>query len=181
MCPAQKIISSVLCALLLAGCLSCAAQPFLGLYNSTKGFGVNAIRSVPGQNEFDNYTLYADIYGLPLGQSAAPGGFFSYTRDYIFRTIEIDEIVFDFYAGAGVSAGYVRDREAEKMGGVFALCGDVGVRVDFSRLISIALSFRTDLGLYISKEPASTAILFSLYKNGLIRTLHPQISILFRL
>ena len=107
MCPAQKIISSVLCALLLAGCLSCAAQPFLGLYNSTKGFGVNAIRSVPGQNEFDNYTLYADIYGLPLGQSAAPGGFFSYTRDYIFRTIEIDEIVFDFYDKLkSISKGY---------------------------------------------------------------------------
>lgn len=180
MCRAQKI-ASVLCALLLAGCLSCAAQPLLGLYNSTKGFGVNAIRPVPGQEEFDNYTLYADIYGLPLGKSSIPGVYFSYTRDYIFRTIEIDGIVFDFYAGAGASAGYVRDREAERMGGVFALCGDVGVRADFSRLISVALSLRTDLGLYISKEPASTALLFSFYRNGLIRTLHPQISILFRL
>ena len=180
MCTAKKIVS-VLCFLLVAGCLSCAAQPLLGLYNSTKGFGINAIRPVSGQEEFDNFCLYADIYGLPLGKSTAPGVFFGYTRDYIFRTIEIDQIVFDFYAGAGASAGYVRDREAERMGGVFALCGDVGVRADFSRLISVALSFRTDLGLYMSKESASAALLFSFYRNGLIRTLHPQISILFHL
>ena len=100
------------------------------------------------------------------------------------------------YAGPGISFGYVHDHDkgrklfdigsliANNDGFMFAVSGDAGCRFDFGKTIALDLSFTADAGLHVrrnEKEKSYEAASLSIYNNGLLQALYPQLTILFKL
>lgn len=173
-------------------CIPAAAQAYLGLYNSPKGFGLHADLNSRDRSTVNSITVYADIYGMSTARTREAGIVASYIQNYIFSTVDAEYAVFDFFAGAGVTAGYAHDNEkgfftlsnqalTRERSAITALSGDIGVHADFGRRLSLELSFRTDLGIAMRRNRSNGALLFSMYKNGVFQALYPQISLMFAL
>ena len=137
-------------------------------------------------------TLYADTYGMASNRTREAGVVASYTRNYIFKTIDAEYAIFDFYAGAGAASGYVHDFErgffnktnielTRERSVMAALSGNIGAHAEFGRRLSLELSFRADVGIAMRRNRSNGAMLLSFYKNGIFQTLYPQLTLLFRL
>ena len=179
--------------LLAALCLSAGAQE-AGFYNSPKGFGAQ-YRFAERNGVFHSATAFIDIYGIPSSRGSFPGYRFNLSRQYVFRQIEGDGVRYMLYAGPGVSMGMVRDHDKGRwfdftslisgnQGFMFALSGDVGCRFDFGRRVALDLSFEADAGLHVRRNENETdynAASLSIYNNGLMQAIYPQLTILFKL
>ena len=168
-----------------------AQRTLAGLYNSPKGFGLQVDIESKTAPEFSRIVLYADSYGIFQGRTTTPGAVLSFTRDYIFASQERQDVIFNLYAGAGATAGYVHDFEkgsgslyagalSRRMGFAGALAGNIGVRADFGRRLVLDASLRADLGLFARAKDENGSVLFSFYRNGALRCLYPQLSLLYR-
>jgi len=162
------------------------------VFSSPKGYGISGEYDGRYDGSINNFTIYADIYGMPTARTREAGVVATFTHNYIVQTVETEFAVFDFFAGAGASTGYVHDFEAgffrktnrelqRERSVMVALAGDAGVHADFGRRISLELSFTANLGIAMRRNRSNGAMLFSFYKNGVFQTLYPQISIMFRL
>ena len=65
-------------------------------------------------------------------------------------------------------------------GGVIALTGNIGVRFDFQRRLSLDLGFSLDPGIHLRTDPRTGALLLSFYKNGIYRGYYPNLNLLYR-
>ena len=61
-----------------------------------------------------------------------------------------------------------------------ALAGDVGVRIDFRRRLSLDLSFCLEPGIHMRTDPGTGALLLTFYKNGIYRGYYPHLNLLYR-
>ncbi len=182
-----------LALMLCAGCFAASAQE-AGIYNSPKGIGAQ-FRFADNGSTFYSCTAFVDIYGIPTSRCLYPGYRFNFSRQYIWKKIESSEVQFSFYAGPGVSAGVVRDHDkgrwfditsliSENPGAMLAVSGDVGCRFDFGRRVSLDLSFMAEAGVHVrrnEKERQYTATSLSVYNNGYLQAIYPQLTILFKL
>lgn len=161
-----------------------------GLFNSLKGIGLSYETSSK-DGVFSSITAYADIYDLPLGRTLYPGGKIVFLRNKVLRTFEHDGVSVGLYLGAGAAAGYVHDFEAPKnlsqpihqangFGISAAAAGTFGARFDFGHSISLDLSVESEIGAHIVPDANGGNAKMSLYKNGLIQTLYPQLKIMWR-
>lgn len=190
----QRVLNNLLSIwLLVAFCLPAGAQE-AGFFNSPKGFGAQ-YRFAETDGVFHTATAFVDIYGVPTSRCSFPGYRFNFSRQYVFREIEHGDVSYKFYAGPGISAGVVRDHDKGRgfdltslisgnPGFMFAISGDIGCRFDFGRKLALDLSFTADAGIHArvnEKERVFTATSLSVYNNGLLQFLYPQLTILYKL
>ena len=148
----------------------------IGLFNSPKGFGVTYSNDA-GNRSYNSFSLYSDMTGVFSGKNSNPGIRFEYFKVFFVKEKNTQDCEIRFYAGPGVSSGYVRDYGSDIYGVLLALSGTAGVRFCFPRGIAIDLGLSADLGLHIrGKENGQTANL-KFYRNGLYRIPYPQIKL----
>lgn len=165
-----------------------AQRTSFGVYNSLKGIGAEV--EIPnGGNEFTSLVAFAEIYGIPTGRCDKPGVKVRFSHNYVFKTFEEESTVFMLYAGPGVSAGYMRDFEVGRRidktltltrnpGVMAALSGSFGCRFSFESRIALDLSFTADLGIHARRDEELHNIDVRMYRNGLMQSFYPELSIL---
>ena len=180
----------LLAALLLLPAKALRGQDFLlGLFQSPKGVGITAVFDHGG--EMDLFTLRTDFCGLLSGRTAQIGGIASYSHDYVLLYREMEDFAFSLHAGAGVMAGWVHDfengffsvydRQMTHNPGIAAgATGNVGLRVDFARNITLDLSFSVCPGIHLRTNKSTGALITSFYKGGLYRAYFPQLNLFYR-
>lgn len=188
----SRVRHFLLAALLLPLlCPQLRGQDFTaGMYQSVKGVGISAMFwSYDG--EADIITLRSDFYGVLSGRTRQPGVCLSYTHDYVFFEREGEDFRLQLHAGAGGMLGYVHDyergfysafdRELEhERGGVVALTGNFGLRLDFFwRPVTIDFSITAAPGLHLRTEPDTGARILSFYRNGILQAYQPQINLMY--
>ncbi len=170
------------------------AQESVGLFNSVKGIGA-AVRFPERDGVFHSAYAFVDIYGVASSRCSNPGLRFNLSRQYVLSRIQGTEVSYTFYAGPGISAGYVRDHDkgrgidlsslmSNNEGIMAALSADAGCRIDFGGAVSLDLSFAGDLGVHIrrnEKQDDYLAPSVSIFNNGWMQLLYPQLTILFNL
>ena len=58
--------------------------------------------------------------------------------------------------------------------------GNVGLRVDFARNITLDLSFSVCPGIHLRTNKSTGALITSFYKGGLYRAYFPQLNLFYR-
>ena len=164
----------------------------LGLYQSPRGLGITAMFPSRAGDEADILTLRSDFYGVLTGRTREPGVCLSYTHDYVFFEREGEDFYLQLHAGAGGMIGYVHDfergfysafdRELEHpRGGVAALTGNLGLRLDFFWLpLTLDLSITAAPGVPLRTDPATGALILSYYRNGIFQAYLPQLNLMYR-
>lgn len=169
-------------------------QESVGLFSSVKGIGAT-VRTRESGGVFHSATAFIDIYGVPTSRCSNPGMRFNVSRQYIIGRASRGDVAMTFYAGPGVTAGYVRDHDkgrgidftslmSDNDGFMAALSADTGCRFDFGGQVSLDLSFAGELGVHVrrnEREHGYFATSLSVYNNGWMQLLYPQIIFLFRL
>ena len=186
-------ILGLLALLLPFGSAAHAQGQRVGLYQSPKGFGVTASFDTASGEEMNTTTLRTDFYGFLTSRTKQIGAFLTYTHDYRVFRLEGEDYTLVVHAGAGVSLGYAHDHEAgfysaverereleHASGGVAALAGQVGVRVDFRRHLTLDFGFSLDPGIHVRTNPSTGAVILSFYKNGIYRGYYPHLDLLYR-
>ena len=188
-----NIYLSAIVSLLLISSFSGGAQD-VGVFNSLKGIGA-AARFADTEDAFISTHFYVDIYGVVTSRCSFPGYKANVSRQYIFKRVPCNGYSMTFYAGPGLTAGYVRDHDkgrgvdltslmSDNQGFILALSGDVGCRFDFGGLVALDLSFMAEAGAHMRRneqEKDYAAANFSIYNNGILQALYPQLTILFKL
>ena len=163
-----------------------------GLLCSPKGAGLSLQVDSPSGSEVDILNLYVDVYGLPTERTTDVGFVLSYTHNYILKMFNTPDISAALHSGVGATCGYVHDYEKgvfsksparfleKNMGGIFCLCINAGLSVDFERNLTIDLSYSFNPGLHIRTESSNNSLRVSLYKLGFYYLLAPQLSLLYR-
>lgn len=181
--------------LLTTGLLCLGANLFAqecrtGLYQSPKGAGVTLMLDSASGGETNIFTIRTDFYGFLSHRTERIGVFLTYTRDYMLYTFEGDDYSLALHAGAGVSAGYAYDYEkgffssfdralARSEGGVIALTGNIGLRIDFRRRLSLDLGFSLDPGIHLRTDADTGAVLLTFYQNGIYRGYYPNLNLMY--
>lgn len=165
-----------------------AAGRSVSLYNSLKGFGGTLLLpSKTDDTQVLALTFYADTYGVLAGKYVKPGAKFNISR---FGTVGSGDRL-TFFAGPGFSAGYVRDFDREDFdfdaknasvhGPMAALSATAGIRLAFDRAVSLGFSLTAEAGILVHKDADTSAKILAAYKNGLMRTVYPELSIILAL
>lgn len=160
----------------------------VGLFNSPKGFGV-VLETEAGENDFNVFTAYADMYGIFEGRCLYPGFKFNYTRGRVLKVLTLDGIDYSFYAGPGITAGYSRQYEPyvykdyrkyliRNYGLIACLSGTAGCRIGFGKSILLDLSWTVEAGVHMRLDEDHKGLKLGLYKNGLISALYPQLTLI---
>ena len=163
----------------------------VGLFQSPKGFGVTATFDTASGEEMNTVTLRTDFYGLLSGRTKQIGAILTYTHDYQVFRMDGEDYSLVLHAGAGVSLGYTHDHEkgfyssyerelARNPGGVAALAGLIGLRVDFRRHLTLDFGFILEPGVHLRTDPNTGAVILSFYKNGIYRGYYPHLNLLYR-
>ena len=184
-------ILCLLALLLPFGTAAHAQGQRVGLFQSPRGFGVTATFDTVSGEEMNTITLRTDFYGFLSARTRQIGAFLTYTHDYRIFWTEGEDYALIVHAGAGVSLGYAHDyekgfysandRELERNpGGVAALAGQIGVRVDFRRHLTLDFGFSVEPGIHVRTAPDTGAVILSFYKNGIYRGYYPHLNLLYR-
>ena len=102
--------------ILLAALALCFASPFiagaqeLGLFSSPKGIGAS-VHFPEKDGIFHTLHAYVDIYGVATSRCSFPGYKANFSRQYVCGRFQRDGYSIAFYAGPGLSLGYVRDHD----------------------------------------------------------------------
>lgn len=179
-------------ALFWAPAFSAGAQEF-GLFNSPKGIGAS-VHLPEKDGIFHTANAYVDIYGVATSRCSYPGYKMNVSRQYVCRRFQKEGYSVSFYAGPGISFGYVRDHDkgrgfdltslmADNEGFALAVSGDAGFLFDFGSNVFLDLSWTAEAGIHLRRnetEKSYKAASLSLYNNGLIQAIYPQLTVLFR-
>lgn len=190
----RRIHTALILIILSLMPLHLQGQESVGLFSSVKGIGAT-VRLPESGGVFHTATGFVDIYGVATSRCSNPGLRFNVSRQYVIGRTTKGDVGMTFYAGPGISAGFVRDHDkgrgidltslmADNEGVMAALSADAGCRFDFGGLVALDLSFAGDLGVHIRQnewEHGYFATSLSIYNNGWMQLLYPQITILFRL
>lgn len=182
---------AVLTLLLLISGISVMGQDrSAGIISSPKGIGISIqFPAAFSDYEFTRFMLETDIYGMTFGRTSEPGVRLNYSRGFVFSRQTVEETYYSFYVAPGFSAGYVHDFEKSIIGGtagklqkasgfMAAISCTVGCCIHFPRHMELDISLETDAGMHIRQDRNISDFRLNIYKNGLIRTIYPQITIM---
>ncbi|NLZ18713.1 MAG: hypothetical protein GXY24_00360 [Bacteroidales bacterium] len=167
-------------------------EAMVGLYQSTRGIGLSAMFFSPDGGEADILTLRTDFYGILSARTRQPGICLSYTHDYVFLEREGEDFRMLLHAGAGGMIGYVHDYERgfysaydrelqHSPGGIAALTGNLGLRVDFLwSPLTLDFSITAAPGLHLRTNRDTGAMILSFYRNGILQAYQPQLNLMYR-
>ena len=170
------------------------AQDFrTGIAVSPANIGLSADIPALSPFEFNRISAGADMYGILMGRTDRPGVSASYLHDFIFHISGNEGLIASFYAGAGASAGWVRDFEQGSFnpvdntlkrdpGVMAALSGNIGCLLTFpGRSISVCVDMTGSFGGFARKNKDNGSTLLSLYHNGIYRIMYPHVIIMMNL
>lgn len=161
-------------ALLLLSSGAISARPkACGAEFSFSGLCIN-FQASNEEDTFDDFCLGIDFYRFINGEIRHPGVRFTYVRDYVLASFSRDDFDARWFAGPGMTAGYVQDRNAG-FGTLIGLCGNVGIEFDFRMPVCISLSLMPSLATHIIRKDNSTDL--NIYFNGLVDLLSPRLGI----
>ena len=188
----------LLAAVLLAGPLAYASGPEAGLkdvhftagmFHSPKGIG-GSFR-FGGQNALAVYADMEEVYAgralypglrvswlhpLPLAKKTARDGSGAYGTGI---SAARDGSVFTFYAGPGLTGGYVRDK-GEWYGFMAGVSLGAGVSVGLRERFILSLELEGSAALQLSKNTLLDSWVTHFYRNGWRQALYPQLKIEYR-
>ena len=149
-----------------------------GMYHSFKGFGLCA-SAQRSEADYHSFLVYADITGLPFNRydDKQCGVKLAYSHPHILWRRTGDGIPLRFYLGPGVSAGWVRDLGQGRFGICTALNCCAGMRLDYRKSLRLHIESCAELGMHIKPRGQGLSNEISLYMNGLVQTILPQIRI----
>lgn len=151
-----------------------------GTFHSPKGLGL-CIEAQQEEGSFDSLDIIADMFGILRGDYSTPGIKASYYRNIVLKHHHGDGCDADFYAGPGVTAGYVRDIH-EPFSAVAGMSGVIGGRMYFSnKKLVICMEAGMDIALELNRNNRYRNIDLSLYKAGIYHVFYPQVRILYRM
>lgn len=152
----------------------------LGTFHSPKGLGL-CVESQQEQSSFDSFDIIADTFGILSGDYSTPGIKATYYRGIIISHRHNDGCETDFFAGPGVTAGYVRDIH-EPFSAVAGMAGVIGSRLYFDRKrLVVCFEAGLDLALELNRNNRYRNIDLKLYESGIYHVFYPQVRILYRL
>lgn len=184
-----NIIFPLLFLLLQSGWAKAQERAQYGLFSSPSGFGARIYIPQTESNGFRRFTLYADCFGLFSGSTRSPGIKADYSNNRYLATMSAGNTSIRAFAGPGFSLGYVADYEkgflsshkiSKNKGFEAALCGTGGIIADFPGNLSIAVDLTVEAGIHIRKDEEKNSANLSLYKNGLIGSLYPQLTVIWK-
>ncbi|MCR5571821.1 MAG: hypothetical protein K6F42_06250 [Bacteroidales bacterium] len=174
----------LLAAVLLAGPLAYASGPEAGLkdvhftagiFHSPKGIG-GSFR-FGGQNAL---AVYADMEEVYAGRALYPGLRVSWLHPLpLAKKTARDGSVFTFYAGPGLTGGYVRDK-GEWYGFMAGVSLGAGVSVGLRERFVLSLELEGSAALQLSKNTLLDSWVTHFYRNGWRQALYPQLKIEYR-
>ena len=146
---------------------------------SGKSTGVYAV--IDRGESASYFSILLDLRGTIAGKARNPGIKTLYNIEYCFRRWNLaDGAVARFFAGPGLSIGYVSDTDDYRKGYMAALYGNMGLRFSFASNVAIKLYLSGEFGFHMDmKNSYDTSM--SIYKAGLKDILYPEISITYRL
>ena len=152
----------------------------LGTFHSPKGLGF-CLESQQEEKSFDSFDIIADTFGILRGDYSSPGFKATYYRGIILDHRHGEDCDADFYAGPGVTAGYVRDIH-EPFSAVAGMSGVIGGRLYFDRKrLVICFEAGLDLALEMNRNNRYRNIDLTIYKAGIYHVFYPQVRLLYRL
>ena len=166
--------------LFTAGAGEACARRFVaaGTLHSPKASGL-AFRFDHGDRIYD-LSLAADLYGVLRQPDGKPGCMLSlYYNPILYRTELPEGGALRFFAGPGVSTGWVADSNGGGFGLATTLNADCGLSFDFARQVSAVLSLNAGFGLHAVRGDDGSSLV-RLYRNGLLRALYPEARLLYR-
>ncbi len=162
-------------------CFTCLFLPFMFCEGRDAGF-LYSVKEMGFEYRFGSQNnrvlrLTADLHGVIDGKQTCPGFKMSYFKTRVLGKVKRKDgrETGNFFIGPGVSAGYVRDK-GRGYGIMGAFCTNFGYDFKLEGGASIRIGLEGELGLHvIGKDAHDTSL--TLYKNGIIKALIPQISI----
>jgi len=171
----RLFVLSIVCAVFFSVEAEAQNPVCAGIFSSPKGFGL-CLDLQKDTLYFESASLLIDMYGIYGGNHSVPGVKANYNFNWIFAGHRGEECTVDFYAGPGVTLGYVRDRDY-KMGAIAGLCGIVGTKLVFDVPWIISIEFQADLAFGLNKNNRYNTVNLALYEAGYSRLYYPQIRI----
>lgn len=154
-----------------------AQKNVIGTSWSFSGIGITYERHMD-DGTFARIGVQTEMTDAFLGHCTKAGASASFTWNIVFASITSrNDIEVRFYAGPGVAIGYNSDREVP-YGAFFGLKGRLGARCSYSRNIDIEVGIAPVLGLH--RHNIENDTIMSLYRQGLIQILMPEIVIAYR-
>lgn len=151
-----------------------------GTFHSPKGLGIS-METQLDQGSFDSIDVIADIFGILRADYSTPGIKATYYRGIVLDKRRHDGYDWDFYAGPGVTIGYVRDIH-EPFSAVAGMTGVIGGRMSFfEKRIVICMEAGMDLAVEMNRNNRYRNVKLTLYKSGLLHSFYPQVRILYTL
>lgn len=174
----KAIIPAISLFLALAACHTAGGQVrSVGTWHSFKGLGLTMQSATRNPKETNTFTLYAELWDTYAGHLAAPGGKFVFSHDVTLHDFAAaDGEAFSLFAGAGASAGWVKDHGRDGFGMMAALNGSFGACAAFARkhvLICAGITLEAGPWLHMTEN----RYVVSLYRNGIYQAYYPYISI----
>ncbi len=177
--------------LLLCTALRGQDRVLLGTFHSPKGVGASAIFWSPNGAEMDILTLRTDFYGVLAGRTRDVGALLAYSHDYVLWDHAGPDYRLRLHVGAGGQLGYVHDFERgffsaterrllHGAGAMASVSGNAGVCVDFSRRLTLDVSFSVAPGVHLRVDRPTGAVLVSFYQCGVYHAYIPQVNLMYR-
>lgn len=146
----------------------------IGTFQSYKGFGLSLT-----SNEIHSLSVFLDMEGVYKGSTIMPGvrATYLYRCDLAEVAVKSGE-VFTFYAGPGISSGYIRQDFTYGAFGAVSLAA--GTRILFREHFALALDFQADLGFFCAHNDVKHSTELFFYKKGVQHALYPQLRLEYR-
>ncbi|MBQ3883202.1 MAG: hypothetical protein II730_12000 [Bacteroidales bacterium] len=176
------VAAMLLCS---AGSASAQVPPVLrnalspGLHFSPDGIGLTLDLPANEGGIIHNVRIMADPYGLMTGSDDIPGVKGVYILKHVVKTVRSQKgYLYRITAGPGIMGGYVRDK-GKPFGPVAGICGNVGMDLLLKKQVTISFGITTELGVHMDYRNRYNSRI-TLYKNGLLGTVYPSVSVKHR-
>lgn len=164
----------IVSAATLLGTDAFAGSRSIGTVYSFSGISLSYV-SDTSDDTFIDLGIKAELGELFLGRSGSPGISSSFTWNYILRRFEMEDGGrIGIIAGAGVAAGWAKDFR-KLTGAFFGLQGRIGIDMRYIRRIGVSVYLNPLLCFHAADD--SNYIKVSIYRNGLLNAIMPEIGI----
>lgn len=157
------------------------ARGEIGAVYSAKQAGITYVKTGGEREPWSVLRLTADIWDVVKGESDLPGVKMMYDICYPVKswTSLNTGTRLDIVAGPGISAGLVRDHEAEKYHAIFGLSGMIGIFHHFAGNVAIGIDLSGEVAISArGRKFESTKLSF--YKHGIMQFPIPELLITYR-
>ncbi len=126
------------------------------------------------EDTFWNFDVGVDYGAHMLGQDSDPGVRISFGYNFIIWDKTYPEGRSRIYAGPGITAGYLADKD-NSHGGLAGVTGNFGFEHDFGIPVTLSVSISPTLGLHLHNTERGLQL--KSYINGLLWSFAPQAGI----